>query len=227
MILARFSSSRLLTDKFVMRHFFLTISLLLFGFSVSGQTSLKPLKTKLDIMDEKSATELFGKSTAGNYYVLTLRLFNELKENGENKDTSIIVYENSIRLAVNLEKRAIKSNPNKQWTKVDIKSELPGESFNSGCENTATAYRPLSYEIVSSANSPLKLKGKFIQNALSMSLKPLEEIPFGSDITRILFVPKQPIKGIIQNHDVRISRICSNFVKGKAVIIKQNTSFEF
>src|ERR1041385_8842799 len=119
-----------------MRHFFLTILFLLCGFSISAQTELKPLKTKLDIMDEKSATELFGKSTAKNYYVLKLRLINDLKDNGKNKKASVIIYGNSLEVAVNLEKQAIKLGSKKQWAKVDIKSELPGESFNSGCENT-------------------------------------------------------------------------------------------
>ncbi|MDH3494500.1 MAG: hypothetical protein OEM82_13170 [Acidobacteriota bacterium] len=34
------------------------------------------------------------------------------------------------------------------------------------------------------------------QNIVSMVMRPLEEVAFGSDITRILFFPKKPIKGV-------------------------------
>ncbi|MBK8304778.1 MAG: hypothetical protein IPK98_15800 [Chloracidobacterium sp.] len=37
------------------------------------------------------------------------------------------------------------------------------------------------------------------QNITSMVMKPLEEVPFGSDITRILFFPRRTIKGVLVN----------------------------
>src|SRR5690606_15367792 len=43
------------------------------------------------------------------------------------------------------------------------------------------------------------------QNIVSMVMRPLEEVPFGSDITRIVYIPRKPIKGLIPGHLVRIS----------------------
>ena len=46
------------------------------------------------------------------------------------------------------------------------------------------------------------------QNIVSMSMKPIEEIPFGSDITRVLFFPKGAFRGVLSDHETRISEIC-------------------
>ncbi len=51
------------------------------------------------------------------------------------------------------------------------------------------------------------------QNITSMVMRPLEEIPFGSDITRIVFFPKRKISGVLSNQpnarktELRISAV--------------------
>ena len=45
------------------------------------------------------------------------------------------------------------------------------------------------------------------QNIVSMSMRQIEEIPYGSDLERKLFFPKGPIQGLIKDHAVRISEI--------------------
>ncbi|MGA9768870.1 MAG: hypothetical protein WBV94_07515 [Blastocatellia bacterium] len=65
------------------------------------------------------------------------------------------------------------------------------------------------------------LKEQQRQNIVSQVMKPIEEIPFGSDITRVLFIPKKTIKGLIRGHDVRISEICPYFFSIEVAIIKK------
>lgn len=57
------------------------------------------------------------------------------------------------------------------------------------------------------------LKEQYRQNIVSQVMKPLEEIPFGSDITRVIFLPKKPIDGLLRGHQVRISEICPFFFR--------------
>jgi hypothetical protein len=45
------------------------------------------------------------------------------------------------------------------------------------------------------------------QNYVSLAMRPIEEIPFGSDISRVIFIPKNKLHGILQDHDVRISEV--------------------
>lgn len=59
------------------------------------------------------------------------------------------------------------------------------------------------------------------QNILSMVMRPLEEIPFGSDITRIVFFPRKPIKGMIPRKEIRIGGISISDACAEVAIIKK------
>jgi len=45
------------------------------------------------------------------------------------------------------------------------------------------------------------------QNLIRWAMRPLEEIPFGSDITRVVFFPKGAISGMIPGYQVRITGV--------------------
>lgn len=57
------------------------------------------------------------------------------------------------------------------------------------------------------------------QNFVSMSMKPIEEIPFGADIARILFFPRHPFHGVIPGFEVRIGEIVTSEFNVKVAII--------
>lgn len=60
------------------------------------------------------------------------------------------------------------------------------------------------------------------QNILSLVLRPLEEVPFGSDITRVVFFPRRPIRGIASQAKVRIGAISISDSCAEVAIIKKN-----
>lgn len=59
------------------------------------------------------------------------------------------------------------------------------------------------------------------QNLVSQAMKEIEEIPFGSDITRVLFIPKKSIEGLVRGHDVRISEVCPFYFKVNVAIVQK------
>jgi len=59
------------------------------------------------------------------------------------------------------------------------------------------------------------------QNIVSQAMKEIEEIPFGSDITRVIFIPKKTIRGIIRGHETRISEICPFYFSIDVAIIQK------
>jgi hypothetical protein len=72
------------------------------------------------------------------------------------------------------------------------------------------------------------------QNITSMVMRPLEEIPFGSDITRVLFFPKKSIEGVLLRSktnsggkgrvvEFRISAVSISDACAEAGIIKKTT----
>ncbi|MBK7393673.1 MAG: hypothetical protein IPI64_10300 [Chloracidobacterium sp.] len=63
------------------------------------------------------------------------------------------------------------------------------------------------------------LKEQHRQNIVSQAMKPIEEIPFGSDITRVIFIPKKSISGLIRAHKARISLVCPFYFKVKVAVI--------
>ena len=65
------------------------------------------------------------------------------------------------------------------------------------------------------------LKETHRQNIVSQAMKPIEEIPFGSDITRILFVPKKEMHGLVPGHDVRISDVCPFYFNIEVAVVQK------
>ena len=62
------------------------------------------------------------------------------------------------------------------------------------------------------------------QNVVGQTMKPLEEIPYGADITRVVFIPKKPMRGVLRGHETRISEICPFYFKiDVAVVSNQGT----
>ena len=59
------------------------------------------------------------------------------------------------------------------------------------------------------------------QNFVSMAMKPIEEIPFGSDVSRVLFFPKHSFRGMLPGHEVRISAIDTSYFNIQVAIIKK------
>jgi hypothetical protein len=60
------------------------------------------------------------------------------------------------------------------------------------------------------------------QNIVSQAMKEIEEIPFGSDITRVIFIPKKNMHGLVRGHDVRISEVCPFFFRIQVAIVKKH-----
>lgn len=63
------------------------------------------------------------------------------------------------------------------------------------------------------------LKEQHRQNIVAQTMKPIEEIPFGSDITRVIFIPKKSIRGLITGHKARISQLCPFYFKVKVAVV--------
>lgn len=279
-------------------------------------TKFQPLSVKLNVMDDTTAKDLYGGVAASEYYILMVRLFNDLRDDETKKYTgaSIIVYSGSVEVAVNLEKQydeKSKSAKKKsggaspapsptegyvadgRWYEVDPGADIydviadtdfkhkPPTSEETEirfgddpvCEDTIT-YRPLMFEMVvntvdrregrslrskifdglelvgigASFSSAIRfprpgrdlpiitdrftnllvpgmekifpsLKEQHRQNIVSQVMKPIEEVPFGSDLTRVLFIPKRAMRGVIPNHKVRISQICPYYFKIKVAVV--------
>ena len=62
------------------------------------------------------------------------------------------------------------------------------------------------------------------QNIISMVIRPLEEIPFGSDVTRILFIPKGKLIGMIPQDVYRIGGVSTTGACAEVGIIKKTGS---
>jgi hypothetical protein len=92
------------------------------------------LKVKLNVMDERTAADLYGKVTSDEYYVLSVRLFNNLKDErtGEFSGNSILAYSSSIEVAVQLEKRFDRSGSNSYFPNIVSKSEANSLVDNTG-----------------------------------------------------------------------------------------------
>ena len=59
------------------------------------------------------------------------------------------------------------------------------------------------------------------QNIISMVMRPLEEIPFGSDVTRILFIPQGKLYGMIPDKVFRIGGVSTLGACAEVGIIKK------
>jgi hypothetical protein len=70
------------------------------------------------------------------------------------------------------------------------------------------------------------LREQYRQNIVSQVMKNIEEIPFGSDITRVLFIPKKSIEGLIRGHDVRVSEVCPFFFSVEVAVVEKGGTFQ-
>lgn len=262
---------------------------------VSGEvTDFAPLNVKLNIMDDQTATDLYGKKTAEEYFVARVRLNNNIdaKNSPALAGASILAFSDSIEIAVAYERQEVNAKgkplPNAAWEEVDPADlrqfEVPGTVDRPAnrrpapvCQGFLT-YRPYMFEMMVNtvdrrdersprgktfrvlaaigtaasfvtsvavpgpgSDIPLAiekysnllipgieklwptLRETHRQNLVSQSMKPIEEIPFGSDLSRVLFFPKKPFRGLLRNQQTRISQICPYFFEIEvAVITKQN-----
>ncbi len=70
------------------------------------------------------------------------------------------------------------------------------------------------------------LKEQQRQNIVSQAMKEIEEIPFGSDVTRVIFIPKKSIRGLIRGHESRISEVCPFYFSIEVAIIQKGRTVE-
>ncbi len=60
------------------------------------------------------------------------------------------------------------------------------------------------------------------QNIVSMTMQPIEEIPFGSDLSRVLFFPKGSFQGMLRGHETRISEICTHLFTIEVAVLDKS-----
>lgn len=60
------------------------------------------------------------------------------------------------------------------------------------------------------------------QNIVSMTMQPIEEIPFGSDLSRVLFFPKGAFQGMLRGHETRISEICTHLFTIEVAVLDKS-----
>ena len=60
------------------------------------------------------------------------------------------------------------------------------------------------------------------QNIVSQTMRNIEEIPFGSDVSRVLFFPKRSFRGLLKDHRVRISEICPFYFNIEVAVLKKD-----
>lgn len=60
------------------------------------------------------------------------------------------------------------------------------------------------------------------QNIVSMTMQPIEEIPFGSDLSRVLFFPKGAFQGMLRGHETRISEICPHLFTIEVAVLDKS-----
>ncbi|MBZ5627694.1 MAG: hypothetical protein LAO06_02390 [Acidobacteriia bacterium] len=331
----------------------------------------RPIKVKLEPMDDKTVDALFGSGMRKNYWVMRIRLNNNLRDEASDKllGSSILVFSESMEMAVALEKRlnkkahsaAYKQPMEKdksekaekdiqkaedrsyvyaenaseapgaadahvnEWTPVsarldtegfiDLNPEYrralqdknkasewisnlfvtargsrprpggklevwePGDDAGRMICRSDFFYRPYSYEIVlntstvfeelsgrsrtfkvaeaiglitsvvtavavpgASSDLPTgldKYRNIFIpgmqrlwkdmadthrQNLVNMTLKPIEELPFGAELSKVVFFPKGSFSGFVRGYDTRISQVCPYYFHATAAVLSNSAS---
>lgn len=241
-------------------------------------TDFTPLQVRLDLLDERTSNDLFGKKAYDEYFIAKVRLFNAIKRTDDTYyGKPILVYSESFEVKVSLEFRP-EDGDDTDWKQLEADNSIlnkyyPGGVFtNLGngrnqCKVIKTPgffvpYRPLTFEMVLNtyerrdernlrnrillvargagsltsfvtaiavpgpgSDLPLgldKFQNLLIpsfeklfpstrevqrQNIVSMVMRQLEEVPFGSDVTRIIYIPKKKIRGLIPDYFVRISGV--------------------
>ncbi|HET8774289.1 MAG TPA: hypothetical protein VFP80_10875 [Thermoanaerobaculia bacterium] len=64
------------------------------------------------------------------------------------------------------------------------------------------------------------------QNIINETMKPIEEIPYGSDLNRTIFFPKGPFRGIVMDQEVRIATICPYYFVIEVAVLDKDARFE-
>ena len=60
------------------------------------------------------------------------------------------------------------------------------------------------------------------QNVINETMKPIEEIPYGSDLARVVFFPKRGFRGVLEDNEVRIATICPFYFRIEVAILQKN-----
>lgn len=238
--------------------------------SAPNVVSFRPLKIRLDLMDERTARDLFGKVATKNYHIAKVRLFNIIQEDSsEYFGDSILVYSESLEVKVALSMRE-KGKDWQAFSEEDYELRFGGKfkkylsKTNATCESVEQngffiPYRPLTFDMVANTHdrrddsstrnkilfglNSISVGTSFItsiaipgagsdlplgldkfqnflipgfeklvpslrevqrQNLISMVMRPLEEVPFGSDITRVIFFPKSEIEGLLPELKIKV-----------------------
>lgn len=61
------------------------------------------------------------------------------------------------------------------------------------------------------------------QNLVNMTMKPIEEIPFGAELSKIVFFPRRPFTGFVRGHYTRIGQVCPYYFHATAAILSNDT----
>lgn len=88
-------------------------------------TDFKPVRVKLDLMDERTAKDVFGSEVNKHFYIANVRIYNNLRDDvsGQNLGKSILAYSGSIETRVALEKQRDDTKQKDKWedaTPVDV-----------------------------------------------------------------------------------------------------------
>ena len=293
-VTARSDKDRVITDTLIVQ---------LLG-EVAG---FAPLKVRLNLMDDQTATDLYGKVTAREYFVTRVRLNNNLPAANDPKlqGASILAFSESVEVAVQYEKRRLTNGKHPRgegksvlgtepvnpldWQPVtanDLKDfeESPTDNPSNDmhvdprCKGFIT-YRPYMFEMMvnsvdrrderstrskvlrglqavgtlasvvtsvavpgAQSDIPLgieKYNSLFIpgfeklwptlretnrQNLVSQTMKTIEEIPFGSDLARVLFFPKREFRGLLAGYETRVARICPYHFNIEVAVIQKKSA---
>ena len=144
---------------------------------VSSVAGFRPVTVQLNIMDDKTAGDLFGDVTAHNFIVARIRVFNDLDKSTDLsvQGKSILAFSESISTNVVLEKEfdsnlktSDRGVPTKGWTVVteaDMHEQFPSDSNYNSTNPTQPhvfAYRPYVYELMlNSVDARYQQEGRY------------------------------------------------------------------
>jgi hypothetical protein len=64
------------------------------------------------------------------------------------------------------------------------------------------------------------------QNLVSQTMKTIEEIPFGSDLARVLFFPRREFRGLLPKYETRVSSICPFHFNIEVAVIQKKQAVQ-
>jgi len=121
------------------------------------------LKVKLNVMDDRTASDLYGRVTSEEYYVLMIRLINDIKDEvtGLPTNESIIAYSGSLEIAVGLEKKYLPKSG----------SSFPRVLSGSAVSESAKILKSLNGADDDASTNTLKAEVVEAQNELNEAIK--------------------------------------------------------